>query len=262
MQWNLTADGEVTVQDGTEYRIAPFGSKSFRIESKRPHGWSPFGSVFDSADAAKADLADIFAHRTEVAGLGRQEKSFAEGKGTWTPWGPAQHATAYKRGVIKYGTAGHGGFHLSATVNDRLPEHLRNPDGWYEEDCEWAKVATALPELFTRRERRFADETMRNSYPDAWEAHHGRELAPGESRAKDEKAFYERHKDDWLAIAASRETDDTVKVWATKGGKRAAGVEEKLFLVPLGEYQARRSPAFVVDPARHPEHEAAAAPRR
>ena len=66
-------------------------------------------------------------------------------------------------------------------------------DGWYEEDCAWAAVAQAFPELFTEYEWRCADRTIRDWYPDAWEAIHGRPLRPGESHEKDRRNFERDH---------------------------------------------------------------------
>lgn len=63
----------------------------------------------------------------------------------WTPWGQSDDSTQYARGIVFYSTPSHGGFHLSAGRLAKMPEHLRSlsgyPDGWYEEDCDWAAVA-------------------------------------------------------------------------------------------------------------------------
>src|SRR3546814_7712530 len=55
-----------------------------------------------------------------------------------------------------------------------MPGVLRVAGGWYEEDCEWAKVAIGFPDLFTDYERCHADRTLRDYYPECWEAVHGR----------------------------------------------------------------------------------------
>src|SRR3546814_2748636 len=55
-----------------------------------------------------------------------------------------------------------------------MPGVLRVAGGWYEEDCEWAKVAIGFPDLFTDYERCHADRTLRDYYPECWEADHGR----------------------------------------------------------------------------------------
>lgn len=100
--------------------------------------------------------------------------------GTRTPWGTSQDEKKYARGIMWYSTAGHGGFHLSPSVNSQVPEILRIEDGWYEEDCDWALVAIAFPELFIK-DYANAISTMKNWHPDRYEKHFGVELRPDES---------------------------------------------------------------------------------
>jgi hypothetical protein len=118
--------------------------------------------------------------------------------------GTSQCATVYADGVVSHSTAGHGGFHLDAAHNAKVHPALRARGGWYEEDCAWAAVAQALPELFTDYERRCADQTIRDGYPDVWETIHGRPLLPGESHEKDRQAFERDHASDWIVISAIR----------------------------------------------------------
>lgn len=76
----------------------------------------------------------------------------------------------------------------SSRRNDYVGD--RDADGgWYEEDCHWAAVAQAFPELFTDFEIASAEKTIRDWYPDAWEAIHGRVLEPGQS-ARTSGAFF------------------------------------------------------------------------
>lgn len=77
-----------------------------------------------------------------------QVKYFKRGEGTSTPWGRADYRYKYCSGINSYGTPGHGGFKVSAKMLAKMPEALRNPDGWYEEDCEACKVIIAFPHLF------------------------------------------------------------------------------------------------------------------
>ena len=56
---------------------------------------------------------------------------------------------------------------------------LRAAGGWYEEDECWAIVAIAFPELFTTLERLHAEQTTKDSWPDAWETIFSTILAPG-----------------------------------------------------------------------------------
>jgi len=127
----------------------------------------------------------------------------------------------------------------------------RNDAGWYEEDAEWAKVAFTFPDLFTARERRCAAEALRHDYPDVWKQIHDVTLAPGESRMKDERQFRVLHAADWIVIAAIRSNRHPgfVECVARIGGNRSLA-EERLYLVPVGEYQAGRF-GFVIDERKH-----------
>lgn len=129
---------------------------------------------------------------------------------------------------------------------------LRAADGFYEEDECWAIVAFTFPHLFTALERRHAERTIKDSWPDAWEAIFGTILAPGESREKDRRAFEAEHATDWIVVSAitSEHESGFVECVATPGGRRGAGAEERRFLVPASEYEIGRF-GFVIDPARH-----------
>ena len=116
----------------------------------------------------------------------------------------------------------------------------------------WAIVAFTFPQLFTARERRHSERTIKDSWPDAWEAISGAILAPGASRTKDQRAFEAAHASDWIVVTAitSEQQQGFVECIATPGGKRGVGTEERRFLVPSLEYDIGRF-GFVIDPARH-----------
>jgi hypothetical protein len=95
---------------------------------------------------------------------------------TNTPWGTAQTAVYFGKGLIQYTTAGHGGFHVSNGLLKRIPDYMQTADkyapgtaGWFEEDCASAIVIVCLPEFFPIAWRYSAIETMRHFYPDAWQ---------------------------------------------------------------------------------------------
>lgn len=129
---------------------------------------------------------------------------------------------------------------------------LRARGGWYEEDAAWAIVAITFPHLFTVFERRCAERTIKDSWPDAWEAIFGPALQPGESREKDRRAFVREHADEWIVVSAitSDHVNGFVEVVATPGGLRGPGTEERRYLVPSDEYDMGRF-GFVVDQDRH-----------
>lgn len=209
-----------------------------------------YGHSGDVADesAFRALVDENAKHQRERAALRRREiVSRAH-----TPWGASQGATIYGEGVLCHSTAGHGGFQLAPEQNARVHPQLRSSSGFYEEDVEWAAVAQALPDIFTGYERRLADETLRNHWPDAWEAIHGRALQPGESRERDRQAFERQHAADWIVISAvsSDRFPGFVETTANLGAKRGPGVEHRRFLVPSAEYEPGLF-GFVVDPAPH-----------
>lgn len=212
------------------------------------------GFATDEA-AFRAHVEDVAQHKRELAMLPRPETGMRVG----SPWGTSQQSYRYSDGILCHSTASHGGFYLSPERNALVNALWRNDAGWYEEDAEWAKVAFTFPDLFTTRERRCANESLGNDYPDAWEHIHGVTLAPGESRVKDEWQFRARHATDWIVIAAIRSDRNPgfVECVAKIGGNRSLA-DERLYLVPVGEYQAGRF-GFVIDERKHGRFEPQAA---
>jgi hypothetical protein len=205
------------------------------------------GGELADETAFRARVHENAEHQRQRAALGRREIRST----TNTPWGASQGATVYADGVVCHSTAGHGGFHLDAAHNAKVHPALRARGGWYEEDSAWAAVAQAFPELFTDYERRHADRTIRDWYPDAWEAIYGRQLLPGESHEKDHRTFERDHASDWIVISAIRSDHHPgmTECIATLGGDRCA-VEQRRYLVPSDEYHVGRF-GFVINEARH-----------
>jgi len=167
---------------------------------------------------------------------------------TSTPWGVAQDSTKYAPGIISYSTASHGGFHLSKTRQDEMPEVLKNPSGWYEEDCDWCKVVVVFHQYFSTNDLLQAYDTLKNTFYEAYEQFTGITLNPGESYGKDEVLFFEKHKNDWIVISALTNEDDKnlVNVTATKGGKRGHGIRYRYFIVMAADYGKQRQFGFVI----------------
>ncbi len=209
--------------------------------------YSHEGRLADEA-AFRARVLETAEHRRELALLDRVQTRIS----CTTPWGASQIATVYAEGIVLHVTAGHGGFELSAERNSKVHPMLRAEDGWYEEDCAWSIVTFTYPQLFTSYERRCAERQLKDWWPEAWEAISGQVLVPGESHAKDRKAFELAHADDWVVISALRSDHHPgmTEVIATRGGKRDYHVDERRFLVPATEYEVGRF-GFVIDEARH-----------
>lgn len=211
-----------------------------------------YGHSGELADevAFRARVEENRLHQQQRAALGRREISSR----AHTPWGTSQGATIHADGVVVHSTASHGGFHLVPVRNAKVHPLLRVDTGWYEEDCHWAAVAQAFPELFTDFERASADSTIRNWYPEAWEAIHGKVLEPGQSTTKDEREFYKRHADDWIVVSAIRSDHERgfTEVAATMGGDRAGKHGTRRYLVPSEEYGTNGGRfGFIIDESRH-----------
>lgn len=261
VEFGRSADGLLVARVGDNaFAIVPgrnggrFLSTAWRLsrpiaEWTRADFYGLSGILADE-QAFRAHIAQHALHQQQRAALGRDQIQSR----AYTPWGPTQGATLYAEGILFHSTAGHGGFQLSAEHNARVHPSLRAADGFYEEDCDWAAVAQAFPELFTDYERSAAQDTIRNWHPDAWEAIHGTTLEPGQSREKDRRAFEERHAADWIVVSAihSDQVSGFTEVVATIGGKRSAGVVSRRFLVPRDEYGIDGNRfGFVIDEARH-----------
>lgn len=263
---------ELTVESGTSadgFPVARVGDNAFAMLPERggthflATGWRitrPLaewrGSDFYSHSGRLAGEAEFRAKVLENAEHQREKRRLCRVQmrsSANTPWGAAQGATVYAEGIVEYATASHGGFHLSPERNAAVHPTLRSEGGWYEEDCGWAAVAITFPDLFTAFERRCAETTLKDWFPDAWEAIFGTVLGPGDSYQKDRRTFAAAHAADWVVISAIRSSHRTpmVEVVATLGGRRHPRAEERRFLVPAPEYEADRPFGFVIDPARH-----------
>ncbi|WP_276122424.1 DUF7007 domain-containing protein [Pararhizobium qamdonense] len=191
--------------------------------------------------------AEKAAHETELRTLDRPTIQ----AGASTPWGVAQGSRLFADGIILHSTASHGGFHLADVSNAVVHPLYRNDSKFYEEDCEWAKVAHAFPQLFTAYERRLADRTLRDYFPDAYERVTGAILNGSQSHMRDRQEFESRHRDDWVVIAAlnSDHQPGFVECIATLGGIRGE-TGERRFLVPRSDYVIGRH-GFVIHPLKH-----------
>jgi hypothetical protein len=159
-----------------------------------------------------------------------------------TPWGKAQTQRKLADGIVFYSTAGHGGIHVRADLNRLIPNYMRNTNGWYEEDCEYA-----IPTLIFKLENYGgAFESLKNWNPAIFERFFNLKLAPGESYIRDKELFEAANKDNFVVFSAIGE-NDVVHVYARKGDT------EKRFIVPAEEYQTRGKYGFVIDESKHAE---------
>ncbi len=257
--FGVSADGFLVAQLGdVAYAMLPAGNGRHHIASasrlkcpldqaRAKHFCSRHGLIQDEA-AFWRWMTEEAEHRRELKALARR----SEHSDLYTPWGPSQCATVYAEGVVSHSTASHGGFQLSKDRNAVVHKRLRSEGGWYEEDCGWAIVAITFPHLFTSYERRCAERTMKDYWPDEWEAIFGTILGPGDSREKDRRSFEADNADRWIVISAirSRYHEGLVECLATLGGRREPRAGHRRFLVPSNEYVSGRF-GFVIDPDRH-----------
>lgn len=238
-----TAFAMLSGRDGRHYLATGWKIARPLPEWRRSHFCSHSGELADEA-AFRARVIENAEHQRERQALGRCEIYTR----VHTPWGMSQRTTVYAEGVESHSTAGHGGFKLSAERNRKVHPLLRSKGGFYEEDSAWAIVAITFPHLFTAFERRCAECSIQDWWPDAWETIFGTTLAPGESHVKDRRAFEAVHADDWIVISALRSDHHPgmTEVIATRGGKREHDAEERRFLVPSAEYEPSRF-GFVID---------------
>jgi hypothetical protein len=244
-----TAFAMLPARDGRHFLATGWRIRRPMTEWTRSDFYGHSGELADEA-AFRAHVEENSRHQRQRAALERREIHSS----AHTPWGTSQGATVYADGVTCHSTASHGGFHLSAECNRKVHSMLRASGGWYEEDCHWAAVVQAFPELFTDFENACAEKTIRDWYPDAWEAIHDKVLKPGQSSTKDEREFYKRHADDWIVVSAIRSDQETgfTEVVATLGGDRAGARGTRRYLVPSDEYGINGGCcAFVINVVRH-----------
>ncbi len=237
----------VTGKDGRHYLATGWRIARPLDEWTRSDFYGHSGELADEA-AFRARVEENALHQQQRAALGRREISSR----AHTPWGTSQGATVHADGVAFHSTASHGGFHLSPERNAKVHPLLRAGAAWYEEDCHWAAVAHAFPEFFTDFEMASAESTIRDWYPEAWEAIHG--LLPGQSSTKDEREFHKRHADDWIVVSAIRSDHEPglTEVVATMGGGRAGTRDARRYLVPSEEYGTSGGGfGFIIDETRH-----------
>ena len=85
-----------------------------------------------------------------------------------TPWGPSQDAEVIADGITFHSTASHGGIHLSPTRQAQMPAYFRDTFAggpWYEEDCDYVRVALVFPQFFPTLNRDNALRNLRFCHP-------------------------------------------------------------------------------------------------
>jgi len=177
-----------------------------------------------------------------------------------TPWGNSDYEEECGNGIKFYGTPSHGGYKIPAKLNKLIPSYMRKTNGWYEEDCEWSIPVIVLGKYFNdytyAKSYGNAVNTFKNWFWEAYEAYFHIELREGESYSKDEHIWREKHKNDLIVVAASRELDsDLVECHVVRGGRDERGNyasnERYIYLVPEDEYEVGRFGFVIEDPQKY-----------
>lgn len=170
---------------------------------------------------------------------------------TSTPWGKSQHSKVITRGIVQYMTASHGGLHVSAGLNALVPDYMRNPDGWYEEDCEWAKPIVALygrVKNIPEETYKAAVATLKGWHWEAFERFFATVIPAGESYTKDEAAFKLQNRNNFVVTAAFGDWAENVPPGMVGViAKRASDNATVQVLLSKEEYSQRGIHGFVID---------------
>jgi hypothetical protein len=87
-----------------------------------------------------------------------------------SPWGRVDGGTILADGIVSVYTASHGGLYVTTERLAEMPPRFQGLNhygggNWFEEDCEWAIVCLAFPEVFRPEECEAARATARHYYP-------------------------------------------------------------------------------------------------
>ena len=168
---------------------------------------------------------------------------------TSSPWGTVQYGQELADGIVTVSTAGHGGIRISDERLKQMPRALRlERKRWFEEDCEAGLVywAFARDIGLTAEQVTMAEESVRNWYPEKWEAHTGQTLAPGQSLVRDEQVFAQQTADKFVVSSAWGDWHADVPAgYVGVLAKRRADGTERHFLVAADRYRYART--YVVD---------------
>jgi hypothetical protein len=172
-----------------------------------------------------------------------------------SPWGKIQHVeTIIPHEMWFVSTAGHGGVKCNRQRNAAIPVYMRQPNGWYEEDCEYAipfvihekDILSANPDDRTIKDG-LHFKSLRTWYPDEYEQFTGITIQPGESYIKDERQFNKDNENNWIVISACKADNGMTECIATLGSKRHPNEPTIEVLIPSDEYKNRGQFGYVLN---------------
>lgn len=168
-----------------------------------------------------------------------------------SPWGTVDGVKEIAPGILSVTTPGHGGLKLSRSMNAKMPKAARRKGGWYEEDCEWALVALVFPETYPD-DPSHVTASVKNWFPDAYEAITGEKVATEDSYVLRERAFKSATATKFVVVCARGDwaSDVPTGMVGVTARKASTGATAE-FLVTAAEYAQRDRHGFVVDESRH-----------
>jgi hypothetical protein len=172
-------------------------------------------------------------------------------RGDRSPWGTIQDVDYITPWLCSVSTSSHGGLKVSKAFNKLIPAYARRQAGWYEEDCEFSIVFVILEKQIKHSILESCDkcwknildnnsclDTFRNCYPNEYESFFDVKLKEGESYVKDDNAWRERNKDNWVSFSASLVPKTSLcKVWFRIPSK--PNISEISLLIEEKEYDKR-----------------------
>lgn len=181
--------------------------------------------------------------------------------GSRSPWGAVQHAEEVAPGILRVGTAGHGGLKVTKQRNAAIPPAFRRRSGWYEEDDEACIVAAFHPDgsaaaqttAMSALKDRWPDEFTRTF--DVTVGLHESRVLRDRARREDSAAFRHQHRHDFVSTGWGTDTNGE---WVPQGhqvltARMDETGEEREFLVPshvcVEDHALRRD--VVLDPNRY-----------
>lgn len=149
-------------EEGARAEVTDYRGDRPKVISQQQH--------FDSLDEAKEHAKAVRARISRYS-----LNHLSEGSGT--PWGKAQGTSMVSPGIDAVATSGHGGLKLSPERAAEIDPAWREPAGWYEQDCAWAKAAVTHYRDFTPIDVKNAHLAARQYYPDEYTAIVGKDPA-------------------------------------------------------------------------------------
>lgn len=170
-----------------------------------------------------------------------------------SPWGTVQYGRVLADGIVRVGTAGHGGVRISPQRLTQMPPALRlGRQQWFEEDCEASLVDWAFHDDLglSAEQTAYAERVVRDYFPEQWEAYTGRTLAPGESCCRDAEVFATTNADKFVSKGAfGAWHDDVPKGYVGVTAIRTCDGARRTFLVEADRYHQATINGHVIDEA-------------